>query len=334
MSLDLTFLNNVTREHFAPGLQNQLYDEMPLMKRIVNNGVETATGRSLIWDVPLYRNIANGQIAGYDPMITQDQNLVAQAALAYANYYYANVSISLEEQDMNSGSKERLINMLDVKHNAAKSELKEKVYKDLFLAVTTRGGYNTLVGMKAAIDNNNTYAGIDRTVANNAGWLAQVNETASTDAELTNPSSGSKYFPTIIRNLTLTAAHDKNPSMIILTKALYELLEFLGETVNLRFQGSNWDFAADKITMGKQGAQRGQDVFYDNYCTALHMFIVTPEDWKAFIFPNRNFEPAEVAGQVWRSGQGQLAVYMTYTWKGQVLCTVPREQAVATALGG
>lgn len=334
MSLDLTFLNNVTREHFAPGLQNQLYDEMPLMKKIISNGIETATGRSLIWDVPLYRSIANGQISGYDPMITQDQNLIAQAALNYANYYYSNVSISLEEEDMNTGSKERLINMLDAKHQASKMELKEKVYKDIFLSVTTRGGYNTLVGMKAAIETDNTYAGIDRSIANNAGWRANANDTAATDAELTNPASGVRYFPTVIRNLALNAAHDKNPSMIILTKVLYELLQFLGETVNLRFQGSNWDFAADKLTMGKQGAQRGQDVFWDNYCTSLHMFLVTPEDWKAFIFPGRNFEPAEVAGQVWRSGQGQLATYMTYLWKGQVLCTCPRQQAVATALGG
>ena len=46
-TLDTTFLNNTTREHFLPTLKNQLYNTTALMNRLFAKGrVKSMTGRS------------------------------------------------------------------------------------------------------------------------------------------------------------------------------------------------------------------------------------------------------------------------------------------------
>ena len=330
--LDTTFLNNVTREHFIPGTRNQLYDEMPLMKDILQNGVETAIGRSLIDDVILARAAAHGTWTGYNPISTQESNPVVQAALNYANYY-ASVSISLDEEKRNSGNKEKLLDMLEVKFNNAKSTLKEDVYKDLFLALTSRNGDNTIVGLAAMISASNTYANINRSTTGNEGWQSNIFSTACTDAQLKDPTSGSKYLPTVMRTEWLAAAHDKVPTVGITTTALYEIYQYIGETHNLRFDASEVNLMFGD---GKDGAKLGRKftLRWDKYCTAKSMFFLTPEDFKAFIFPDANFDGYDDGTGMWQRGQNQFAKSMQIIWMGQIICRVPREQAVANNLGG
>lgn len=337
MPLDFTFLNAITREKFIPGLQNQLYYEMPLLKEIVNNGIEDATGRKLLKDVVLARNAAGGQVSGYGYVTTQGNNLVTQATLDYSSIYYDSVSISKDEEMMNSGSKEKLIDMLTTKMEAAKMTLKERVYSDLYASNTVNAnGEFTLVGLQAVISESNTYANINRSTAGNEGWKSNVFSTATTLAELKNPTSATKYFPTIIRTLALRAANDKFPSLAVTTTTLYEVLEFIGETANLRFIGNVANFAFDEVRFGKQGKKGAPElvVTWDKYAPAYKLFVLTPERFKAFIFSGANFEPADVLGTgVWLRGQNQLAASMQIIWKGQILCEVPREQAMATNLG-
>lgn len=333
--LDTTFLERATREfHFLEGFRNQIYEEMPLMKRIMNNGVRDAKGESLIHSVVLARHASTGQVSGYGQVVLQETNLVTRASLDWANYYYATVGISLEEQDKNTGDKERLVNLLETKMNAAKAELKYKVYTDLYAAVTERAGKKTLVGLGAIVDDDNTYANINRSTAGNSGWQANVNGTGATDAQLVNPTSGALYFPTIIRKLLLDAAHDRQPSLVVMPTHQYELLEFLAETQNLRFLGNIATLAFDSMKMGKQGGKNEAAIVWDKHCTAQTVFCLTPEAFIPFVFPGRNFEAVPAKnGNLWRDGDRQLAAYMILVWSGQILCDTPREQAIATSVG-
>lgn len=338
MALDLTFLNNVTREHFVEGLRNQLYDEMPLMKLIMSNGSENAVGKSLIYDVVLARNVANGQVAGYDPMITQEGNLVTQASLNWADFYYANVSISLTEINKNTGTKEKLVSMLETKMSAAKSTLKENVYKDLFLGVTARGSNNTIVGLAAVCGSTNTYANINRSTAGNEGWKSNYDNTARTDAEMQDPTQGSKYLPTHMRTQLKNAAHDGMPNIVVTTADLYQIYEFIGETHNLRFGGPTVNLGFTKAELGSQTTKMQAQtaaIYWDKYCTAKSMFFLNTDTFKPFVFPGSNFEPADVLGTgMWLTPPNQLAAVMRIIWMGQILCLVPRENALSDNLGG
>lgn len=337
---DRTFLERAGRDLFAPGLRNQLYDEMPLFKLLMD-GAGKAAGVALIHKVPLFRNVANGIVGGYGPMVTQEQNLLANASLSWANVYYANISLSWDEILENSGAQgvEKLVDMLQAKTNAAKMQLKENVYNDLYAARTSDGVYNTLVGLRASVDNDNTYAGIDRTATANAGWQANVySTTVASDDTLADATTKATYLPDIIRREWKLAAHDGAPNVLVTTKNLYGILEFIAERNNLNLMGpiNNLGWGSMKMS-GNDAKQQPKDppIFWDTYCPTKHFFGLTTDKFKAWMFPNANFEPVDVFGDgnVWQRGDKQLAGYMTIAWKGQLLCEVPREQFVCTALG-
>ena len=334
--LDRTMLEAVTRELFIPGLQNQLYDEMPVLQRIVQNGVEDAKGRALLDDVVLFKNAAKGRFQGYSYVITQGNNLIVQATLNYANYYQS-VSISLDEEKQNTGTKEVLVKMLEPKFEAARTGLKLDVNTDLYLALTAVSGKYTLVGMQAVCSTTNTYANINRATAGNEGWQSNVDTTAITDEQLKDPAQGTKYMPTVLRRLWLKAAHDKWPTLGVLTKNLYEVWETIAETHNLQFGNEEANLGFGKAGLSAKSAQGRRvrlDIIWDSYCPAKAAFLLTPEDFKAFVFAGANFEGADVMGTgQWQRGGNQLAASMQIVWMGQIICRVPREQAFASALG-
>ena len=340
-NFDRTFLERAGREMFAPGLRNQLYDEMPLFREIMD-GAGTASGVSLIHKVPLFRTLATGLVSGYNPMITQDQNLLANASMNWANIYYANISLSWDEILENTGAMgvEKLVDILTAKTNAAKTQLKENVYKDLYSNVTNDAtGNYTIVGLGAALGSiTNTYAGLLRTTTANAGWKPNLYSTTVTEDQLLDPTTRDTYFPSIIRREWMAAAHDQAPNMIVTTKNLYELLQFIAERNNLILKGPIANLSFSKVQMaGSDAQQKQQDppVFWDSYCTAKYMYGLTTQDWKAWVFPNANFEPVDVFGDghIWQHGDKQLAGYMTVAWKGQILCEIPRQGFACTALG-
>lgn len=328
MALDVTFLNNVTREKFVPGLQNQLYEEMPAMKEILTAGQETATGRGLIYDVVLARAAAHGGWKGYSPISTQESNPTKQTALAYANYY-ASVSISLDEEKQNSGSKEKLLDMLEIKFENAKMTLKEDVYKDFFDQIASRGESNTLVGLTAICGTTNTYAGLNRSTAGNEGWKSNLNSTAILQSELRDPTMGSKYLPTVMRTLYLAACHDQRPTLGLTTTTVYEIYQYIAETHNLRFGPS------DSANLMNDDAKLGSTftLRWDKYAPSANLFMLTPSRFKLFIFPGANFEGYDDGTGLWQRGQGQFAKSMQIIFMGQMLCTVPREQSAATSVG-
>lgn len=338
MSLDRTMLEKHTREKWLPGFQVEIFDEMPLLKLLMSNGVETASGIALKKLVVVGKNTANGQVSGYGLILTQESDITAMAQLSYSSYYYATVSISLEEEDENSGV-EAMVSMVDTKMTVAKETLREKVNQDLYLALTARGAEKTIVGLDAICATANTYANINRATVGNEAWQSNRFTTTCSDAELINSAVPAKYFPSILRLRWLATAHSggaNTPTVIVLTKALYELLEYIGETANLRFLGNIATFAFDSVKLGQQGVQgaKAPAVTWDAYCTAKHAFWLAPKHFKTYVFPGRNFEaPKTASGTFWRDGSQQLAAYMPIVFKGQILCVSPRHQAEATLLG-
>jgi hypothetical protein len=327
--LDTTFLNNVTREHFLPVLKNNIYKKMPLMTKLMTGGnVRPAKGRSLIWDVILRRATSVGTWTGYNPVATQPTNPTVQASMNWSNYY-GTIAISLQEEMQNSGDmqKEKLLDMLEIQFKNVESSLKEKMYQDLYLGNTTVGGDYVLVGLQAIVSASNTYAGINRATAGNSDWQAQVNSTAHTIANLKDPTSTS-YLPSIMRTSWLNASFDNSPDLIVTTPTIYELYQYIAETHNLQFDNSmaNLGFY--------NGAKLGSvEMIFDKYCTSYYIYFLTTKNFQTFIFDGANFDiPSEGAGS-WVSGVGQLARSCQVIWMGQIICDVPRENAVCSNVG-
>jgi hypothetical protein len=136
----------------------------------------------------------------------------------------------------------------------------------------------------------------------------------------------------------MAAAHDGSPNVIVTTKNLYELLQFIAERNNLTLSGNVANLSFSKVQMAgsdSKQAQKDPPVFWDTYCPTKHVFGLNTQTHKAFVFPNANFDPVDVFGDghIWQRGDKQLAGYMTIAFKGQLLCEVPRENFTCTTLG-
>ena len=338
MGLDRTMLEKFTREKWLPGFQMEVFEEMPLLKLLLQNGTETASGTKLKKLVVVGKNAATSQVSGYGLILTQESDITKMAEIDYSSYYYSTVSISLEEEDENSGA-EAMVSMVDTKMTVAKETLRDKVNGDLYLALAARGDEKTLVGLDAICALTNTYANINRSTAGNEAWKSNRFTTVCTDAELINSAVPAKYLPSILRLRWLETAHSggaNTPTIIVTTQHLYELMEYIGETANLRFTGNIANFAFDDVKLASQGVQgaKAPAVTWDAACTAKHAFWLAPKHFKTYVFPGRNFEAPKTAnGTYWRDGAQQLAAYMPIVFKGQILCLSPRSQAEATAIG-
>jgi hypothetical protein len=327
--LDTSFLNNVTREHFLPTLKNQLYNTTALMNRLFAKGrVKTMTGRSLLWDVVAKKHSSLGVYQGYDTLANQPINPTVQASLPIANYY-ATLAISKDEERRNSGSMEKLLDMLKVQMDNASSSLKDRMATDIYSDGTQIAGRDILIGLAAAVNSGanppvNTYANIARTAAN-AYWRNNSDITAYTLADLKDPTTAS-WLPHVMRTAVTNASHaGSQPDLIVTTKAIYNLYQDIAVIGNLRFNN-------DVANLGFGGVEFGAGItmIFDDYCPANMMYFLTTDDWSVFVFPDADFSMQEAG---WIIPPDQIAKVTHLLWSGQIRCESPWKQSVLSSVG-
>lgn len=322
--LDVTFLNNVTRTKFIKVVKNNLYNGSPLWAYLFERGrVQEMTGTALAWNVVMTKHASFGVYSGYDVLANQPVNPTTAATLYPANYY-ASLAISGEEERKNTGSMEKLLDMVKLQFDNALSTLKDRMYTDAFGDGTTVGGRYILYGLAAAIDDDNTYAGINRSTAAYAQWKANMDTTAHTIANLKDPTSTS-YLPSVMRSRFTAATHDHSPDLIVTTKTVYNMYQDIAGVGNLRFDNS-------KANLGFHGVEFGPGVtmVFDDFQTANRMDFLALQDWNVFVFPGANFDLLEGG---WTRAQNQDAKVAHIIWSGQLRLDSPWHQAACTSLG-
>ena len=117
-TLDLSFLNDTSRSHFIPTVKQSIYQKTPLFNALDSKGkVQPATGTSLIWDTIAEKSANVVWYSGYDVFANQPNRLTRQASLSPANLSVP-MAISGEEERKNSGSMEKLVDMVLAKQVA------------------------------------------------------------------------------------------------------------------------------------------------------------------------------------------------------------------------
>jgi len=324
--LTLDFLNNTTRPKFLKALKNQIFDRMPAFKVFLMNGrSQTATGSYLLWDVIAKRHASIGIISGYETLVNQPINPTAQAQLQYATYY-ATLAISMIEEAKNSGSAEKLLDMVKIQYDNAQSTLREQMYRHWYDSITSINGINTIVGLGASVPGTptNTYANINRATAGNEYWKNGAYSTAVATADLKD-STNAGYLPSLMRTAYTSASHDESPDTIFTTKTLYNIYQDIAQTTNLRFNNEVANLGFGGVEFGP-----GITLMFDDYCTAKYMYFLTTKNWDVSVFPGLDFDD-DAPG--WRLAENQAAKINHIYWSGQVRCFVPRQQYVLSALG-
>lgn len=323
-TLDTTFLNNVTRAKFIKVIKDQIYERTPLFNRFFTAGrVKPMTGTSLAWSTIKSMHSPVGIYSGYDTLANQPTNPTQNASLSTANYY-ATLAISVEEEKKNTGSMEKLLDMVKIQFDNAMATLKNRLSTDLYGAGTAIAGRNVVIGLQAAVDSDNTYAGINRSTAGNEYWQAGVNASAHTIANMKDSTSTS-YLPSLMRTAFTTATHNGSPDLIVTTKAVYNIYQDIAQVGNLRFNNEVANLGFGGVEFGP-----GVTMIFDDFCTAYNMYLLRTEDWSVFVIPGLNFDDDE---EGWRKPIDQNAKINHIYWSGQLRLDTPRHQYRFESLG-
>ena len=316
--LDTTFLNTITREKFIPAVKNQMYDGSPLFNRLFAAGrVQDMTGRSLLWDVVLKKHASVGRFTGYDTFANQPINPIVQATLTEGGYYAA-LAISGTEKRKNTGNMEKLLDGLKVQHDNALATLKDQMYTDLFGTGAAVGGRYGITGLGAAVDNDNTYANINRSTAGNESWKANVDATAHTLANMKDPTTV-HYMPSIMRSSYVSAVHDHGPDLIVMTKNGYNIYQDIVGVQNLQVNQEVADAGFGGVKF------QGVTMVFDDFCTAKYIYFLSLQDWNVWVYPGANFDMPE---EGWMRPPNQDAFITQIIWQGQLRLDSPWHQAV------
>lgn len=328
--LDSTFLELATRDHHLPVLKNNIYNKTRWLAVLKKKGriVEEWAGDNVIWSVVAKKNPTITRFSGSSTLPSQQVNPLARPTLPSGNYS-ATVGITKEEKLKNVGKKEVLVKMLETQMKGAEETLREEIGTDCYSDGSLVQGMNGVVGLRAVVDNDNTYAGINRSTAGNEYWQANIDTTSYTDGNLEDQTSAG-YFPALLNDAYTDATHNDAPDLVLTTKHLFNVYQIIAQQMNLRFDNA-------EANLGFAAVKWGPDVpvIFDDFCTAKHLFMLNTMDFTLYVIPGANFEydKNEQNGSIWLQPTDQLALVAHVIFMGQLVCDAPRQQAVYTTLG-
>jgi hypothetical protein len=261
-----------------------------------------------------------GLTGGYAVMANQPINPTVTAALSPAKYY-TTVAISGDEERMNSGNKEKLADMLEIQMKNAKSTLIDTQVSDLYGSSTSRGDFNTIVGL-GAITGQGTYAGL--AYSTYSDWGSYLDSTAYIKANLQDPMTTS-YLPKLLRAGWMGYTVDGTPNLVVTTADIFNLYQDIVGIQNLQY---NDNTVAD---LGFKSVKfQGGEMVYDKNCTAGSVFLLNTETMSFFVFSDANYEMKEPG---WQIPTNQDAKVAQIIWMGQLRCDSPKENSAFTSIG-
>jgi len=275
----------------------------------------------LQWDTIAEKSANVVWYSGYDVFANQPNRPTRQASLSPANLSVP-MAISGEEERKNSGSMEKLVDMVKTQFDNAKATMRDALATSVYSTGSTIGGRSQVTGLAAAIDNDNTYAGIDRTGAGNTYWQAQVDATAHTLANQKDPTSTS-YLPSLMRTKITDCTLETVPDLIVTKPATWNIYQDIMEG-KIRLMNDTADGGFQKVQFSP-----GLQFIYDKYCTANAMYFLNTEDWYLYVYSDANFS---LKGNGWTEAQSQDAKIAFLLWSGQLVCERPIQQGVLSNL--
>lgn len=200
---------------------------------------EEEGGTNIVEPLMIGRNTTVRSYSGYDIIDTTPQEGLSAAEYDWKQIA-GSVTISGREEFINSGSKTRILNLLEAKIQQLQMSMMLEVNRQLQADGTGNGGKD-LTGLAVAVEDGtawSTYGGID----SNAfpywrnQWIGGVTIVDTAAAPLTSSTSaGISALTDAMRTLYNSASRGKvKPTIIISTQALYEAYE-KGLTVNERY---------------------------------------------------------------------------------------------------
>lgn len=301
------YLSSITQKYYIPKLVDNIFSSNVLLDRL-RKGKAAKTyggGTSIVQPLLYAKTTAAGSYSGADTLnTTANDNKTAADFLM--KMYYANITITREDELKNSGDNTKVID-----HVKTEVMIAEKTLADLIGDGIYSNGTNPkdITGLRVAVTGSGTtYGGISKTTY--SWWRSQVD---STTTALTIPALTAIFGDCVIGN-------DK-PTIIITTQDQYDVYHGLLQTQE-RFSDTNTaDAGFENILF------RNVPVTVDGKCPTGYLYLLN-EKYIAFQThkdENFRFEP-------FTKPTNQNVSSAKIYWAGNLTCSNCRMQGVMTAL--
>lgn len=266
-----------TLKNYRPQLADNITSHQALFFLLKEKGFfETKDGGESIVEPLLHEeNSTVGSYRGYDIIDISPQEGISAAEYDWKQIA-GTVSISGREEFQNSGSKQKVIDLLRGKVRQLEITMENEVNRQLFADGTGNSGKD-ITGLNLAVENGSawsTYGGIDSSLAANAFWRNTWVDQA-----------GGLALPQMRTVFNSSSRGNSHPMLMITTQSIFEGYETLVLANN--------DITRTDSKLGDAGFQnllfKGVPMVFDSDCPAGVMFFLNPDFMRFVIGRGRDF---------------------------------------------
>lgn len=288
MALNFDNLTAICKSKYIPILEDNIFNSSWLLKQMRARPDVLDGGKDI--HVPLqYAKGRGGAYAEWD-LLNVAPKEIRTAAVFDWKYYYANMTVSKQQEDQITGEA-AVLNLLQIESESAQKTLTDEIGTALF---NDGSDSQEAHGLRKIIGYDRTLGGIDSSTYDwfDANVAVDVNANYSTTnltaANLTNPSSD-YFILTVMRNVWMPCIHNaEHPNMIVVSDGVYNLLEQVLQPY------MTYNYSAGAKSAADAGFQvieyKGVPVVYDEYCTSAFMFMVNTKYCGLKILSGDNFQ--------------------------------------------
>ena len=275
MALTYDDITATTIKHFRPALVDNIFNDIPLFKRMrAQDAVSVRGGDSIMQSLLYATTTSGGSYSGYDVLLTTPNEQISAAEFSWKQYY-VNITIDKLSVLKNSGP-EQIFNLLQKRVQAAQLTMADTLATDLFSDGTTNSS-KCITGLRAAVDdssNIDTYGGILRST--NTWWKAIYKGNSGTDRALTIPIMEDAYND-------VEDGMDA-PTCIVMGADLYEKYWRLAEADKSLMNVMSGDMGLTTLSFN------GIPIIKDRKCTAENIFMLNEKYLELVIHSDEQFE--------------------------------------------
>lgn len=271
-------------------------------------------GERIVQPLMYGKNDTAKSYSGWDQLLVTPQEGIDAAEFNWKQYS-ASIAISGEEMRKNSGSKTRILDLLDARVKQAQMSIREEIGTGIFSDGTGNGGKD-LTGLRAMVLASGTYGGINS--ATYPFWQSTVDTTATQELAF-------------MRNNFNDASIDGSdtPDLLVTTQANYEVYEAkltsFNSVVSIQTKGEG------EKTLGDAGYQalgfKGKPVVWDSLCPTGYFYYLNLNHMKLVVHSDANFAITDKLQPVNQDGFVRHILFM-----GNLTCDRRKSFSVQTSL--
>lgn len=303
MALTYDQISSITEKHFIPKLVDNIFRSRALTERMLRKNKMEIKGGERILQPVLYA-ISNSQwFVGANTLNTTDVDQMTAFEFQWKQLQTPIIITRIDELK-NSGDAAKL-NFVKEKTRAAEMSIRDQLGTAMF---NDGSDSSQIVGLRAAVDNDNNYGGIDRTIYS---WAqAQVDSSTTT------------FSIASLQSITGDATVDTEvPTVYVSTQAIYNRY-FNSLQPQQRFMDDSSAKAGFKSLMFS-----GAPFIVDHKVPTNHLFALNEEYLKLVIHQDENFRFQPFAIEP-RQAVKVARIFLA----SALVCSNPRLQGVQTAL--